>query len=144
MHHTLPVRLVESVGNLDCVFESLVERQSAFVEALRKGFTVDQFHDQIVDAVLPADVVECADVRVIQTADGPGLTLETFAALRVVGHVFGKDFDGNRTVQSGVDGPIHFSHTARAKFLADFVRTESGACFKGHLQSPCLGIRRLD
>ena len=59
-------------------------------------------------------------MRVVQAADGTGFTLEAFPALGIICEVFGQDLDGNRAVQTGVGGTIHFSHTARTQLIADF------------------------
>ena len=97
-----------------------------------EGFPIHVLHDEVVNPVLFTDVVECADVRVVQAADSFGFALEPFTQISAVGKMFGKDLDGNGTVQTGVGGAIHLSHTARAQLIADLVRTESGSFRERH------------
>ena len=136
MHHTLTVRLVQRIGDLDGVFEGLIQRQSAFLQTLLERLTLHVLHDEVVNPVLFADVVERADVRVVQAADGPCFTLEAFPALRIGGQVFGKDFDGNRAVQPGVGCTIHLTHTTGTELVGDFVWAQARTCSERHWLPP--------
>jgi hypothetical protein len=60
MDHPLAVRLVERVGDLDGIRQCLVEGQAASVEPRGQRLALHVLHDQIVQAVLLADVVERA------------------------------------------------------------------------------------
>ncbi len=102
MHHTLPVGFVQRIRNFDGVAKRLVERQCAFLQAVRQSLAFDVLHHHEVDAVLAADVVERADVRMIQTGDGTGLALESLFEPGVIGEVRRKNLDGNRAVESSV------------------------------------------
>ncbi len=62
------VRGVEGIADLRGVFQRLVERQRAFERR-----PVDKLHHQIVGS----DVVQVADVGMIERGDGAGLALET-------------------------------------------------------------------
>ena len=64
------------------------ERESSFLQPLLERVTFHQLHDEIVNAVLFSDVVERADVRVVQAAGGGGFAFEAFPALGGVGEVF--------------------------------------------------------
>ena len=57
MHHTLPVRLVECVGDLDGVFKCLVEREASLLQPLLQRVALHQFHDEVVHAVLLPNIV---------------------------------------------------------------------------------------
>ncbi len=121
MHHTLPVRLVQCVGDLDGVFEGLIERQPSLLQTGRQSVALHQLHDEVVNPILFAHVVERADVRVVQAADGFGFALEAFTQTGVAGELFGQDFDGDGAIQARVDGGVHLSHTARTELVGDFV-----------------------
>ena len=45
--------------------------------------------------VLAADVVQCANVRMIEAGDGAGFTLETLPQIGAPRHLRGQDFDGD-------------------------------------------------
>ena len=58
--------LVERVGDLERVPDEPVDRQSAALQPLRERLTFQILHDEIVGAVLMPDVMERADVRVLE------------------------------------------------------------------------------
>ena len=64
-------------------------------------------------------------MRVVQAADGTGFTLEAFPALRVVGKMFGQDFDGNRAIQPGIGSFVDFTHATGTNEGRDFVGAET-------------------
>src|SRR4029453_18462185 len=68
------MRGVERAADLRGILERLVERQRAFE---RRPF--DILEHEVAFAVVPADVVECADVRVIQRRDRARLAFEALA-----------------------------------------------------------------
>ena len=68
----------------------------------RQGLCVQILHDQEVDPVLVADVVERANVRVVQAGDGLRLALEPLFQIRVRGDVLGEDLDGDGAIEAGV------------------------------------------
>jgi len=61
---------VEGVSDLAADFQDLVEREVAFLQAIVEGLAFEEFHDQVVGAVLRADVVEGADIGVVEGGDG--------------------------------------------------------------------------
>ena len=73
------MRLVERVGDLNREGQRLIERQRAFRQSLRERLAFEVLHDQIVDAVLVADVVKRADVRMVERSDRFGFALEPLA-----------------------------------------------------------------
>jgi len=46
---------------------------------VRRGFPSRALHHHVVDAILFADVVEDADMRMVKARDGPGFGLEALA-----------------------------------------------------------------
>ena len=70
MRHAFAVRLVQRVGNLDGVLQHLLQRQRTFQQPLRERLAFEILHHQKINSVLMADVVERADVRMIQAGDG--------------------------------------------------------------------------
>jgi len=43
-----------------------MERERAFSQALGEGFSIEKLHDKEINVVLGADVVEVANMRVVQ------------------------------------------------------------------------------
>jgi hypothetical protein len=63
MHDPLPVRSFQRGGDLRPDPQGGVERQRAAAEPVGERLALEQLHDQVLDAVLAADVVDRADVR---------------------------------------------------------------------------------
>ena len=87
-------------------------------------FALQVLHDEEIKAVLPADVVEGADVRMVQTRSRPGLALESLSQVGIVGHMAGENFDRDGSVEPRVRGSIHFPHPTGTEVGMDFVRAE--------------------
>jgi hypothetical protein len=62
MHHSMTMSFVQRIRNLNAVLESLIEGQQSFLQPVRQSLTLDVLHDQVVSAVLLADIVEGARV----------------------------------------------------------------------------------
>src|SRR5215469_440151 len=67
---------VEGVGNLDPKSEELVQSQGAASDAVLQRSALEEFHDDIGEAVFFADIVNRADVGMIQRRGGLGLAAE--------------------------------------------------------------------
>ena len=83
--------------------------------------------------VLVADVVERADVRVVELRDGARLALEAGPHLGRGGQVRGQHLDGDVAAQPGVVGAIDLAHAARADLLDHSVMREKCAAGEGHV-----------
>ena len=66
MHDAFAVSFVERIRDLGPDLQHLLDRHRAFVQPVCQCLAFQVFHDQKVDAVLRADVVQGANVRVIQ------------------------------------------------------------------------------
>ncbi len=121
MDHTLLVGAVQGVGDLDGGPRELPGRERPPAQTVGERFPLQVFHDQVIDPVLMAYVVQGADVRMVQAGDGARLALEAQTEVGVVGEVSGKDLDGDGPVESRVSRPIHLSHSARATGRQDLV-----------------------
>ena len=103
------------------VFERLRQRQRAARRRLLERLALDVLHDQVVDVVLQADVVERADVRMIQAGDDLRFALKPLAAVRIVRQMFRQGLDRDGAVQAGVEGAIDLAHAARGDQRLDII-----------------------
>jgi len=99
------------------VFECRIEREWPF-----ELLALDVFHHQVVRT----DVVDLADVRMIQLGDGFGFAFKAFAEGGL------GDFDGYDAVQARIAGAVDLAHAARADGGEDFVGAEFVAWGKVH------------
>ena len=74
------MRGVEGVRDLRRDFERLRQRQRTFQQPVRERLSGQMFHDEVRGTVMRPDVVEGADVGVIEGGDRTGLALESHAA----------------------------------------------------------------
>ena len=73
------------------------------------------------------DVVELADVRVVQCGDRPRFLLEAAQPIGIGGKRLGEHLDRDVTPQTRVAGTIYLAHPAGAERRDDFKRAELGA-----------------
>jgi hypothetical protein len=74
-----------------------------------------------------SNIMQDANVRMIQAGDGLRFLLEALAQCGIIGKVRGKDLDGDDAVQARVPRAVHFSHASSAERRQDFVRAEASA-----------------
>src|SRR2546426_6941882 len=110
----MPMGLVESPRDLDSEPQDLLEGKRALLQPIGERLAFEVLHDQEVDPVMPADVVEDADVGMAQGRDGPGLALEALPPLGAGREVRGEYLDGDGPVEACVAGPVDLAHAARA------------------------------
>ena len=119
-----PVRGLERVRDFNAEAEDLAQRQRAACQTGGQRLTLEQFEHQILDVVLAADVVQAADVRVVERGDGFGLTGEARAELGIRRQFRREDLQRHAAVQARIAGPIHLAHATRAKQGEHFVGAE--------------------
>ena len=115
------------------------DRTSA--ESLLERFSVEILHHDDIVAFQGRDVVNGADVRVVQRRNGARLMLKTGPHLWVGVDATGRDLDGDRSTQTAIARAVHLAHATSTCELEDFVGTESSAGFERHVQNvfelPC-------
>ena len=115
---TIPLRMrgIQRVGNLDGEPSRTFRFQSGARDAVLQRHTVQKLHDDEGLAVLLADLVNGADIRMVQCGSGLGFALKTRQRLRVSGNVFGQEFEGDKAVQPSVFGFVDHAHPRRRVF----------------------------
>jgi hypothetical protein len=98
--------------------------------------TLEQFHHQKGHAVFFADVVNRADVGVIQGGGGLCLAAEAFESNRIAGNAFGQKFQRDVAAKADVFGLINDAHAAAAELFQDAVVRD---CLANH-QSTCAAV----
>ena len=98
MNDAVPVSLVQRIGDLNQILERLFERDQSALESIVESLPVDVLHHQELRPILGPDVVEGADVRVIQAGDDLGFSPESFATLRSLGQVVRQYLDRHDAV----------------------------------------------
>ncbi len=83
-----------------------------------------------------ADVIERANVRMIQAGDGSCFTLESLSNFRSLCEPLPENLDRDGAVQPRIPCPIHFAHAARAQQRLNFIGPEFYSGVEGHWCEP--------
>ena len=118
MDDSLGVRGVEGVGDLDgerragCRVPAADRRSGASA-----WHAIEILHGDEGFAVLLADVVNGADVGMVERGSGLRLALEAGQRLRIAGDFVGQELQGHEAVQARVLGFVDHTHAAAAEFF---------------------------
>ena len=140
VHDALPMGALERSRDLFADRQDLVERQTSALDPARQRLSLDELHDQVVGLLIVADVVERADVRIVQCRDGARFALEARPRLRIGGERRRQPLDRDRAVEPRVAPAIHLAHAARAEQTGELIGTEARA--RGDGGQPCLECAR--
>jgi len=132
MNDPLAMGLVQRIGDLDPEAQNLGERQWAFAQAFSESLAFEVLHHQVIDAVLAADIVESADVRMRERGDRARFAFKSHAPVSVFGQFRREHFDRDRAIEARVAGAIDLSHAAGADRRDDFVGTEPRSAGESH------------
>ncbi len=122
----LAVRGVERVRDVDRDVDDPIDRQRAGAEDLVQGGAVDQLHHDEAAAVMLADVVERADVGVVQRRGGARLALEALRGQRVGGGRLGQELHCDVAAEPEVLPPVDDTHAASAQPIDNAVVRDYG------------------
>ena len=115
------------VGDLDAELEHAVERQRAARELVLQRPAVEQFHDDELLAVVLADVVDRADVRVVERRGDARLAAEAVERFGVGGEIGGQELQRDLAAEADVLGAVDHAHAAGAEPLENLVMGDNGA-----------------
>src|SRR5262245_28838842 len=121
MDQSVPVDLIQRIRNLDRILDDIIYRQCASFEPLREGFSFQVFHDEIVEPVLVSDIMNHANVRVVESRYGLRLASKALVDFRLLGNILEKNLDRNIAVKTGISRFVHFTHAARTNGRKDKV-----------------------
>ncbi len=125
MDDTVTVRGIDGIEDLPRQHQGFIG-----IDGTRQRLALDVLHDQIVRS----DVVEGADVRMVQAGDRVRLALEALAEGR---QTF---LDGNDAIEAGIERLVNLPHATDANGRDDFVGTEprtGGKEHRGRRIIPC-------
>ena len=114
------VAVVEALGNLDADVENVPETERPVAEEMPEVRPRQHGHDEEESPLVPAEVVDRNDGRVVHLRDDLGFPLEPFFG--VLRQVSGRDqLDRDLAVQDGVLRAVDDSHPATAQLGEDLV-----------------------
>ena len=125
----------QRLGHLHTQLQHLLHGQRLASNVLPQRLALQQFHDDELLALLLVNLVDGADVGVIQSRGRAGLALEPLHRLAVPAKLFGQNLEGNAAAQPAVLGFIDDPPTAASQLLQDAV---VGNCLADHERDPTL------
>ncbi len=125
MDDSLAVRGVEGVCNFDRQSEQAFELHRLAVDQVFQGLAAETLHhDEQISLVL-ADLVDGADVGVVQRRRCAGLAAEAFEGLGVLGRDVGEEFQSDETAELSVFRFVDDTHPAATEKFEDAVMRDS-------------------
>jgi len=82
-----------------------------------KGLALDEFQDEVLLAVLLDEVVDLADVGVVQLREEAGFLKEAASGGRRDRNTARQGLDSNGSAEAFIEGSIHLSHATPAEQL---------------------------
>ena len=82
---------------------------------------------------MATDIVQRADVWMVQRGDGAGLALEAFSQCGVIADMRWEDFDRDGSIEAGILRLVDFTHSACTQRGLDFIRSEASTGTEAHL-----------
>ena len=125
MNDALGVSRVEGVGNLDPKREQSVHSIGAIADDVLQRGSVEVLHDDERLAVLLADVVDRADIRMIERRRSLGFAAKPFERLPILSDVFREKFQRDKAVEARVLRFVNNTHAAAAQLLDDAVMRDN-------------------
>ena len=108
------MRFLQRIADLHATLQRLLQRHRPFLQPRFQSLALDILHNQVVGPILATDVVQHANVRMIQRRNGAGFPLEALLGLGIVRQMNRQDFDGDGAVEARVGRAIDFSHASGA------------------------------
>ena len=121
MDDAFGMRSDERVGNLDGDVEKLVEFHGLAAETLLQTLAFQLLHDDERVAVVVVNLVDGADVGVVQLRGSACFTLEPLERLAIVDEGVRDELEGHVAAKTSVFRLVHDSHAAATEFSHNFV-----------------------
>ncbi len=112
MDYSVPMDLIESVADFHSKLHYITCRQRSLFEPACQCLSFQMFHDEVIKPILVPDVMNHANVGVVQIRYGLCFTSEALLQVRTLRNILEKNLDCNRAVQAKVCGFIYRAHPA--------------------------------
>jgi hypothetical protein len=130
---SLPVRLVQRVGDLDPIPQELLTRHRSLVELRGERLALQVLHDEVIRVAFPPDVYSaqmwgCESCEIV-LASRSNLCRSSSLVVRCSGRTLTATVLSRRVSRAFVS----LAHSSRADRGKDLVRTKPGACSERHV-----------
>ena len=126
---------IEGIADLNGDGDGVCHRQHRrSLQPRRQGLALEVLEHDVVEIAVAPDVMNRADVRIVERGNRSRLLLEALARFRVSSQGAGQNLDGNRAIKPGIAGSIHLAHAALTDGRNDFVRAETATRVESQLE----------
>ena len=108
---------IERIGNLNSQVEQEVDRQRLAVDTVLQRLPLEKLHREEGAAVVFANVVDRADIRMIEGRGGASLPPEPLQHGQLSGDLVRQKFERHKAPQAGVLSFVDHPHPATADFF---------------------------
>jgi hypothetical protein len=129
MNDALGVRGIQCIGNLDSKRQQVLDIQRLSSDLVLQRLPFHEFHGNKCPIAHFIDLIDGADIRMIEGRGGFGFALKSAESLSVARDIVGQEFKRDKTTEFQVLGLIHDAHPAPAQLLDNSVM---GDCFANH------------
>ena len=135
MHQPLFVCLVKCISNLNRTSQKIGCWNRSFFKNLGERLPFEVFHHEVVDPTFMTNVVQGADIGMIQARDSAGLSVKSLPEIRIRRQMRGHYLNGYGSVKARVFRLIDFPHPASPSRGNYLVRTQLRTVFKRQCSS---------
>ncbi len=121
MHDSLRVSGIERISNLHTPVKDLFHIQRLAANQVLERLSLQQLHGDEVLAIRFVDLVNRADVRVVERGRGESFPLEGLAGSRIILQFCRQELQRDMAVQLEVFGFVHHTHPAAAELFNDAI-----------------------
>ena len=135
VHDALRVCRLQPVGNLNPQLQHFLRLEQFPAQELLQGLPLQALHGDEGFALVLSDLVNRADIRVVERRRRPRLAAEPFQELAVLGQCVGQELERYAPPQLGIFSFVNDTHAAATQLLQDPVVRNSRA---DHSRLPCI------
>ena len=121
VNDSLGVCCIQCICNLDAEIKHRLDLKGFARAHVPESLALQQFHRDKGSPIRLVDLVNRANVRVVQRGRSLGFPLESAKSLCVVGKMIGEELEGDAPTQFHVFSFVHNTHAATAHFLDDAI-----------------------
>ncbi len=127
VHDALRVGDFQGIGDLDGQFQQFLNFHGLIINVMFQGHALEEFHaDEGTPFMLP-DIVNRANVGMIQCRCGARFALKPLQRSVVLDHIIGKEFQRYVAAKAGVFGLIHHAHAAATELFYNAIMRDCAA-----------------
>ena len=115
--NSLGVSTVEPCSDLNADLQKFRYFDRLRADPVLESLALEKFHSDKGPAFELSNVVQSADVRVVERGCGAGFAAKSFDGLGVVRNVVGEEFQRNASAEARVLGFVHHAHSAAAQLF---------------------------